>query len=95
METLLGYKIVQTRNIPPAKPRLALSAWAPVSDEYREKYNKWLVDMFGEDYVYYVNSDEHTMFMHPDLLNEIKKAMHNASIRNEVEVLNMLVGGRA
>ncbi len=66
--TLAGIKVKQA---PPARQKVQLSKSVTVSDEFREKYDSWLLDFFGmqesifkSGEVLFMNT-MNTMVMHP------------------------------
>jgi hypothetical protein len=45
---VLGISVIESSWLEP-KPKLMLGAAAPVSDEFREEFNQWLLAKFGRE----------------------------------------------
>lgn len=76
---LNGIPIQTSSMLNEFKPKLELSSNASVTDEFRATFNKWLLDMFGSERLFYMT--ENGLIMHPNnkhfLIKEIDKGNFN------------------
>lgn len=73
LETFMGMRIVASPYLPEFVPTLKLNPYAPVTDEFRAEFNKWLLDMFGERREFLM-VEGRTIVAHPNSVNFLRQA---------------------
>lgn len=63
-DTIHGLKIVKSHLIEEFTPKIQLSGKVDVTDEFRSRFNQWLIEMFGSERKAIVMGN--TVFIHPN-----------------------------
>jgi hypothetical protein len=74
--TFNGLRVIESRNLREFVPVLALKSDVIVSEDFRNTFNKWLIDMFGQKRQFLMIEGK-TIAMHPNnkqfLMKELEK----------------------
>lgn len=75
--TISGMPVIASASIPEFSPKMVLSNKVTVSDEFREKQNKWLLDFFGVERTGYMVSG--SFITHPNTVAILKSRTYETN----------------
>ena len=79
MNLLFGTKIIENKHLRSRVPKIQLGDHIQCTAEFRAKYNKWLLEFFGEvDVAYAINVDALTSLVHDPIMkmNELYEELN-------------------